>query len=57
MVGGTLWTDHDALRRAKYLEVFLNRVDGRYEVALWQSRIMEAPTDTPAISPTSPSKP
>jgi hypothetical protein len=49
VVGGTLWTDHDALMRAKYLEVFLNRVDGRYQVALWQSRILEAPTDTPVI--------
>jgi len=50
VVGGTLWTDRDALMRAKYLEVFLNRVDGGYQVALWQSRIIEAPTDTPVIA-------
>jgi hypothetical protein len=49
VVGGTLWTDRDALLRAKYLEAFLNRVEGRYEVALWQSRIIEAPTDTPVV--------
>jgi hypothetical protein len=51
VVGGTLWTDHDTLVRAKYVEAFLNRVAGRYQVALWQSRIIDAPTDKPAIGP------
>jgi tetratricopeptide (TPR) repeat protein len=50
LVGGTLWTDLDTLRAAKYLEVFLNRTDGRYQVALWQSRIIDAPTDKPVFA-------
>ena len=49
IVGGTLWTDYDELINAKYLEVFLNQNDGRYEVALWQSRIIEGPTPEPAF--------
>lgn len=52
LIGGTLWTDYDQLMNAKYLEVFLNKNDGRYEVALWQSRIIEAPTDEPAFGST-----
>jgi hypothetical protein len=55
VVGGTLWTDHDRLKQAKYLEAFLNRVDQHYQVALWQSRIIEAPTDNPVIAITPPS--
>jgi tetratricopeptide (TPR) repeat protein len=51
LVGGTLWTDLDALRAARYLEAFLNRVNGRYQVALWQSRIIDAPTDKPVFVP------
>jgi hypothetical protein len=49
VVGGVLWTDYDALMSATYLEAFLNRVDGRYQVALSQSRIIEAPTDAPVM--------
>jgi hypothetical protein len=52
-----LWTDVEALTAATYLEVFLDRVDGRYRVALWQSRIIEAPTETPTIDPTSAAPP
>ena len=55
VVGGTLWTDHDRLKQAKYLEVFLNRVERRYQIALWQSRILEAPTDSPVIAIRAPS--
>jgi hypothetical protein len=50
VVGGTLWTNHDSLKQAKYLEAFLNRVERRYQIALWQSRIIEAPTDSPVIA-------
>jgi hypothetical protein len=57
MPGGTLWTDHDALMRAKYLEAFLNRTDGRYQVALWQSRIIEAPTERPVIGASAENRP
>ena len=49
IVGGTIWKDYDRLMNAKYLEVFLNQADGRYEVALWQSRIIEGPTAEPAF--------
>ena len=55
VVGGTLWTDHDRLKQARYLEAFLNRVERRYQIALWQSRIIEAPTDSPVIAITPPS--
>lgn len=48
VIGGTLWTDYDRLRQAKYLEVFLNSTERGYEVALWQSRMIEAPTSQPA---------
>ena len=49
IVGGTIWKDYDRLMNAKYLEVFLNQDSGRYEVALWQSRIIEGPTAEPAF--------
>jgi len=57
IVGGVLWTDYDALMRARYLEAFLNRENGRYRIALWQSRIIEAPTDAPVLGPTSAAPP
>jgi hypothetical protein len=49
VVGGTLWTDYDSLLRAQYLEVFLNREEQRYRVALWQSQIIEVPTTEPVM--------
>lgn len=49
IVGGTLWTDYDSLMRAKYLEVFLDRTERGYEVALWQSRVIGAPTAQPTF--------
>jgi hypothetical protein len=52
VVGGTFWTDYDRLRQAKHLEVFLNKTDTGYEVALWQSHIIEAPTTRPTFPPT-----
>jgi hypothetical protein len=55
VVGGTLWTDHDRLKQAKYLDAFLNRVERRFQIALWQSRIIEAPTDSPVIAIVPPS--
>lgn len=50
IVGGTLWKDYDSLLKAEYLEVFLNSTEHGYEVALWQSGIIEAPTDQPTLS-------
>src|SRR5436309_803048 len=55
VVVGTLWTDHDRLKQARYLDAFLNRVERRCQIALWQSRIIEAPTDSPVIAITPPS--
>jgi hypothetical protein len=51
IVGGTLWKDYNRLMKAKYLEVFLNSEGGNYEVALWQSRIIAAPTERPTFPP------
>ena len=50
IVGGTLWTNYDSLLKAQYLEVFLNSRERGYEVALWQSRIIEAPTEQPTFT-------
>ena len=49
IVGGTLWTDYESLLNAQYLEVFLNGNGRGYEVALWQSKIIEKPTDEPLM--------
>ena len=49
IVGGTLWTDYESLLNAQYLEVFLNGNERGYEVALWQSKIIEKPTDEPLM--------
>jgi hypothetical protein len=49
IIGGTMWTDYDSLMQAKYLEVFLNSAEHGYEVALWQSSIIEAPTEQPTF--------
>ena len=49
IIGGTLWTDYDSLMKAKYLEVFLNRTERGYEVALWQSEIIDEPTEQPTL--------
>ena len=57
IVGVVLWTDYDALMRARYLEAFLNRESGRSRIALWLSRIIEAPTDKPVLGPTSAAPP
>ena len=51
IVGGTIWTDYNKLVKARYLEVFLNRTDQGYEVALWQSQIIEEPTAQPTFPP------
>ena len=51
VIGGTIWTDSKRLLKAKYLEVFLNRTNQGYEVALWQSQIIEEPTAQPTFLP------
>ncbi|HKA55716.1 MAG TPA: hypothetical protein VKJ47_18845 [Candidatus Binatia bacterium] len=50
VMGGTLWTNYESLLKARYLEVFLNSTERGYEVASWQSRIIEAPTEQPTFT-------
>ena len=46
-IGGTMWTDTDALMSAKYIEAYLMPgVDG-YAVAMWNSKIIAAPSKSP----------
>jgi hypothetical protein len=49
IVGGTLWADYDSLLNAQYLEAFLNSDERGYGVALWQSRVIERPTEQALI--------
>jgi hypothetical protein len=51
LIGGTLWADYDRLMKAKYLEVFLNSDETGYNVALWQSHVIDAPTEKPTWEP------
>ena len=44
--GGTLWTNLDALKQARFLEAYLN---AERMIALWQSRIIAAPSDAPQM--------
>ena len=48
--GPTLWKDYESLLRAEYLEVFLNKNNGGYAVVMWQSQIIEKPTDLPVMN-------
>lgn len=48
-IGGTLWTNYQDLRRADYLEVFLNGNSQECSIALWQVWIIAAPTDEPTV--------
>jgi hypothetical protein len=59
-IGGTIWKEYDAVHRAKYAEAFLNGTPPVLEVALWQSWLIDAPTDAPRMSgyhPPPPRKP
>jgi hypothetical protein len=49
IASGTLWQDYDAMLDAQYIEVFLNSNGRGYEVALWQSSIIEKPSDQPTM--------
>ncbi len=46
-IGGTLWTNADALSAARFIEVYLIDSGSSFEVARDQSRIIEAPSDAP----------
>jgi hypothetical protein len=46
-IGGAKWTPTEALKSAKYIEAYLTPgVDG-YAVAMWNSKIIDAPSKTP----------
>jgi hypothetical protein len=46
-IGGAKWTDTETLKNAKYIEAYLvPGVDG-YAVAMWNSKIISAPSPTP----------
>jgi hypothetical protein len=48
-VGGICWTNFDALRGARFMEVYLTGKPPNCSVARWQSKIIEKPCDTPAL--------
>ncbi len=47
LLGGTMWTDADALSQARYIEAYLVDAGDGFDVALWQSRIIAAPSPAP----------
>jgi hypothetical protein len=49
-IGGTVWKEYDAVHRAKYAEAFLNGTPPDLELALWQSWLIDAPTDAPRMT-------
>lgn len=50
MVGDALWQDYDRLLRADYIEVFLNKINDGYAVAMWQAQIIDKPTNQPVMN-------
>ena len=49
-VGGALWQDYDSLLSAEFLEVFLTKTNGGYAVVMWQSQIIDKPTNQPVMN-------
>lgn len=47
LVSGTIWTDLEALMRARYIEVYLIDAGEGFDTALWNSQIIDAPSSTP----------
>ena len=46
-IGGAKWTDTEALKSAKYIEVYLVPGVNGYAIAMWNSKIIAAPSKTP----------
>jgi len=46
-VGGVIWTGIEALEKARFIEVYLVEDGQGFDLALWNSRIVEAPTEDP----------
>lgn len=49
LVGGTIWTDVDELKRARFIEVYLVDGENGLDTAKWQSLIIGAPSSTPQL--------
>lgn len=49
LMGGTIWTDRQALMRARYIEVYLVEAGDGLDTALWQSKIIDAPSSAPRL--------
>lgn len=48
-IGGVLWTNADALAEARFIEAYLTGSKPSFDVALYQSQIIDAPSETPQL--------
>jgi hypothetical protein len=48
-IGGVLWTDADALAEAPFIEAFLLGTPPDLDVALYQARVIDAPSEVPQL--------
>lgn len=48
-IGGVLWTNADALADARFVEAYLIGSKPSFDVALYQSQIIAAPSETPQL--------
>jgi hypothetical protein len=46
-LGGTIWLDTNSLEQAEFIEVYLNDTGAGFEVALWNTKIIAAPSAAP----------
>jgi len=49
-IGGVLWTDADALAEARFLEAYLIGSGPSFDVALYQLRLIAAPSEAPQLT-------
>ncbi len=49
-IGGVLWTNADALAEARFIEAYLIQSGPSFDVALYQSRIIAAPSEAPELA-------
>ncbi len=48
-IGGVLWTNADALAGARFIEAYLTGPAPSFDVALYQSQIIEEPSESPLL--------
>jgi hypothetical protein len=48
--GGAIWIDYDNLASHRFMEVFLDGEPPECNVALWQCRLLDAPSQTPQMN-------